>query len=92
MSGDSWREAEEGDVCLVVAQSKLSWAWKQFQGLELAARWLLFFDAPAPRNLTKLKSLLGLVTYYRMLVPGIATILLHFIASCRSVHHGSLST
>ena len=41
-------------------------------GLEPAAT---IVDAPAPRNYTELRSLLGLVNYYRKFLPDVATIL-----------------
>ena len=45
-------------------------------GLEPAAsKVAAIVDAPAPRNLTELRSLLGLVNYYRKFLPDVATIL-----------------
>ena len=45
-------------------------------GLEPAAsKVATIVNAPSPRNVTELRSLLGLVNYYRMFLPDVATIL-----------------
>ena len=45
-------------------------------GLEPAAsKVAAIFNAPAPRNLTELRFLLGMVNYYRKFLPDVATIL-----------------
>ena len=59
-------------------------------GLEAtASKIAAIVDAPAPRNQTELRSMLGMVNYYRKYLPDVATILTLFITSCRRVRNGT---
>ena len=60
------------------------------KGLELAAsKVAAIVGAPAPRNLTELRFLTGLVNYYRKFYLTLPQSFPHFIASCRMVRYGS---
>ena len=59
-------------------------------GLEPAAsKVAAIVNALAPRNLTELRSLLGMVNYYRKFLPDVATILAPVITSYKRFRNGS---
>ena len=89
-TGDSWYETKEGIMHFLVSQSRLSWHGISSKGLEPeASKVATIINAPAHRNLTQLRSLLGLVNYSGSLCLMMPRSLPHFIAFWRRVCHGS---
>ena len=64
------------------------------KGLEpLTSKMAVIVNAPSPRNVTELRSLLGLVNYYRKVLPDVATVLtpLHHLLKREICRSGGMS-
>ena len=73
----SWFTAQEKQVCPRLASSVVYLChWIDEQGLHpLADKIKALQDTPSPKNLSELKSYLGLLTYYAKFLPNLSTLL-----------------
>lgn len=92
--GSVSNEVEEEKVCLLLPRIEYLGHGISSKGLEpLASKMAAIVNAPSPRNVTELRSLLGLVNYYRKVLPDVATVLtpLHHLLKREICRSGGMS-